>query len=320
TISAPQSTVFVGGTTNGNGVFGYGSALARPTETWNAANYFVDVIFEAASGAPPIVLDLSGGGLNLVSGVSFDFDGDGATEIGSWAGAGNAFLAIDRNRDGLINGISEISFVTDLPGAATDLEGLGAFDSNGDGYLSTDDQSFGDFLVWEDVNQDGSSQASELKLLADVGIQSIDLGGVGPEYTDEEGNVVHGSTEVLLASGATLKAYDVSLTFGEEAQPVLEADDVSDEVGAMPNETISLEVEALALIDTTDGSDTISFVGRSSGPGLLHHKYVAEWSVAANWYAGGTAADLASHADLSVSYGQHASAFHVAIHDLDSIL
>ena len=39
----------------------------------------------------------------------------------------------DRNGDGAISAPSEISFVQDLPGAQTDLEGLRAYDSNGDG-------------------------------------------------------------------------------------------------------------------------------------------------------------------------------------------
>lgn len=37
-ISAPQNA----------GVFAYGSSLVRPTDTWNAANYFVDVLFQPA--------------------------------------------------------------------------------------------------------------------------------------------------------------------------------------------------------------------------------------------------------------------------------
>lgn len=37
----------------GNGVYAYGSRLRFPTATWNASNYFVDVVFVPESPAPP---------------------------------------------------------------------------------------------------------------------------------------------------------------------------------------------------------------------------------------------------------------------------
>ncbi len=76
--------------------------------------------------AAPIILDLDGDGKTIVplaeSSTQFDMVGDGRLRKTAWADAGDAFLVRDRNSDGLINGISEISFVGDKAGAKTDLE------------------------------------------------------------------------------------------------------------------------------------------------------------------------------------------------------
>jgi hypothetical protein len=44
-LSAPESTVVGGGGVGGNGVFMAGAALVMPDQTYNAANYWVDVTF-----------------------------------------------------------------------------------------------------------------------------------------------------------------------------------------------------------------------------------------------------------------------------------
>ena len=227
------------------GVYVEGTGLF-PSSSWNASSYFVDVLFTPQSAAAPIILDLAGDGLNLSSNVSFDFDDDGVLELGNWAGVGDAFLALDRNGDGVINGISEISFVSDLPGATTDLEGLKAFDSNSDGILSVDDDAFGDFLVWEDADQDGVSQASELRTLAESSIHVIDLTAAGESYTDTQGNVVHGSVDVVLASGGRIAAFDVELNYGE---PAAIADTAADTITTQPNSVEVVSPEPRVLSD-----------------------------------------------------------------------
>jgi hypothetical protein len=50
-----------------------------------------------------------------------------------WTTGGDGLLAFDANRDGNIAGRGEISFIDYHPGAQTDLEGLRAFDTDGDG-------------------------------------------------------------------------------------------------------------------------------------------------------------------------------------------
>ncbi|MDZ4761724.1 MAG: Ig-like domain-containing protein [Alphaproteobacteria bacterium] len=161
---------------------------------------------------PPLILDLDGNGVELVSGVSFDFDGDGNEDTGGWASAGDAFLALDRNGDGLISTGSEISFAGDLPGATSDLDGLRAFDSNGDGALSAADAQFAKFLVWRDADGDGVSDAGELRSLAEAGVVSIGLDRYGEASTGPAGDIL-GYATVTMADGASLRAADVVLNY-----------------------------------------------------------------------------------------------------------
>lgn len=136
---------------------------------------------QSVSLAAPVILDLDGNGVSLVdrtqSTTSFDWNGDGVADHTGWTGQGDAFLALDRNHDGRIDSVAELSFANDKPGAKSDLDGLSAFDSNGDGKLSADDSAFGDFRVWQDTNANGVSDAGEVKSLTDAGIAAIDLTG-----------------------------------------------------------------------------------------------------------------------------------------------
>ncbi|MCE4226939.1 DUF4082 domain-containing protein, partial [Methylobacterium sp. C25] len=45
-LTAPSSA-----TSGGNGVYAYGAASQFPTSTYQAANYYVDVVFNASTGA-----------------------------------------------------------------------------------------------------------------------------------------------------------------------------------------------------------------------------------------------------------------------------
>ncbi|MDQ8757648.1 cadherin domain-containing protein [Sphingosinicella sp. LHD-64] len=168
--------------------------------------------------APPIVFDLDGDGVTTTELVAnpalFDMDGDGVLDRTGWVGAADGLLALDRNGDGVIRGISEISFVGDLEGARTDLEGLAAFDSNRDGQLSAADTKFADFRVWVDANQDGVSDAGELKRLAEVGIVSIALKGEATGAPTVPGrNVIYNETTFLRGDGTSGLVGDVGLAF-----------------------------------------------------------------------------------------------------------
>jgi hypothetical protein len=172
---------------------------------------------------PPVVLDLDGDGIELVSlaASSVKFSVEAVTEPRrtGWVGADDAFLALDRDGDGIVTNASEISFIDDLPGATSDLEGLAAFDTDQDGYFDKDDARFGDFRVWRDGNQDGVSQAVELRSLAEHGIDAIKLARTLTGDTTEGAadNIITAVSEYLRSDGTSGEVGDVSLAFEQFA-------------------------------------------------------------------------------------------------------
>jgi Ca2+-binding RTX toxin-like protein len=190
----------------------------------------VEVEFWGTSGRVlPIVIDLDGDGLELVSlddsRVAYSMSDAAPTMRTGWVGADDALLALDRNGDGTISGRTEISFVDDVPHATSDLEGLAAYDSNEDGYLNAGDARFGEFRVWQDANQDGVSQAAELRSLADSGIEAIGLTRTLTGQTAAEGsleNVVSATAEMVRSDGSGGVVGDVAFAYLEQHVKVVE--------------------------------------------------------------------------------------------------
>ena len=190
---------------------GVHTVLGQYTVEWVAANLT----------AAPIVIDLDGDGVELVksnqSGVTADFDEDGYVDELGWVGADDAFLVLDRDASGAIDSLDEIAFVQDREGAETDLEGLRGLDmdahGDSDGVLDENDVYFSQFQVWQDANQNGVSEAEELRSLTDLGIVSIDLIGepTGEEIKNTKKNAILNTGSVLLADGSTMTFGDVVL-------------------------------------------------------------------------------------------------------------
>lgn len=173
---------------------------------------------DASGNAPPIVLDFDGDGKSLTeivdNKVRFDMNGDGIADKTGWIEQGDAFLALDRNGNGKIDDIREISFVSDKEGAKTDLEGLAAFDSNADGKLDGEDARFAEFRLWFDNNGNGVTDAGELLSLAQAGVTSISLAGTptGDEVITGR-NIVYNTGSFTRANGTTGKLLDTGLAF-----------------------------------------------------------------------------------------------------------
>lgn len=222
------------------------------------------------SSFPPVVLDLDGDGVELVSlatsPVRFDVDDDGFVDQTGWVGADDGLLALDKDGSGAIDKADELSFAADLVGAESDLEGLRAYDSNADGRLDVGDADYGRFRIWQDANQDGVSQADELHGLADRGITSIDLAltKTGDRVTGSADNVIYATSSYALADGTTGTVGDVFLAFlpgvpeGAEQLPV-EHTGVTDELvaaeAAEPDEPEEIDIP---VIQGEDGDDVLA--------------------------------------------------------------
>jgi len=158
----------------------------------------------------PLVLDLDGNGLidavtSTSSTIYFDFNGDAISERAGWIAAQDGFLALDANANGAIDGLSELFGTNQIDGFAE----LAEQDSNDDGRIDVEDADFTRLLVWQDTNQDGISQAGELKTLEALGITSIDLATV-PASTAVGDNLVT-ATGSFTRNGETHLAADIHL-------------------------------------------------------------------------------------------------------------
>lgn len=165
---------------------------------------------------PPIILDLTGDGLQITPVGQSDIvtrDANGNILRTSWVGPTNGILAFDRNGDGKINNTADISFVQDKHGATTDLEGLAGRDSNADGVLDASDEFFSKLVVWVDANQDGRAKKSEVKTLSELGIVSISLKPLATGFDDSDtlDTVIRNTTTFTRVNGSIGTGYDVAL-------------------------------------------------------------------------------------------------------------
>lgn len=213
-----QAQNHVHGTTTAGWVDGRTTTAADVFMAYESGSVSLHSPEGAAGYTAPIVLDLNGDGVDLISrgasNVSFDMDGDGVVNRTGWVGAGDGLLALDRNGNGRIDSGAEISFVADVDGAITDLEGLRAYDTNENGMIDASDVGFSDFVVWRDKNQDGVSQTGEMSRLGDAGIASISLTSVAAAASDTDmENRVFGSTTFMTADGQHHAAADVALAY-----------------------------------------------------------------------------------------------------------
>lgn len=170
----------------------------------------------------PVVLDLDGDGVELLSasqGVAFDWNGTDDPERCGWVAPDDGFLVYDHDGDRQVTMADEISLKDYDPDATTDLEGLRAFDSNGNGVFEQGDERWAEFGVWQDSNSNGITEEGEFKTLEQHGITVIHLesDGIAAEV---EGNTVYGVTTYELEDGSTQQAFDVGLT-GEMVEAVM---------------------------------------------------------------------------------------------------
>ena len=107
-----------------------------------------------------------------------------------------------------------MSFLDDKAGAKSDLDGLTAFDSNGDGLFSEADQAWADFRIWQDADLDGAVDGGELVTMAGAGIASISLAGVATNRQWAWGdNIVVNNGEFTRADGSQSALADVAFSY-----------------------------------------------------------------------------------------------------------
>jgi len=170
----------------------------------------------APASRDPLAIDLDSDGIETSSFASvpvlFDHNADGIRTGTGWVRPDDAWLALDRDGNGLIDTGRELfgvdTLLTGTPGvdavyASTGFEALRALDANNDNVFNASDAAFTQVRLWQDTNQDGVSQAGELLTLASKGIASISLNATTTTINLGNGNTVSGTATVTRANGST---------------------------------------------------------------------------------------------------------------------
>ncbi|MCZ2497861.1 hypothetical protein GN316_13940 [Xylophilus sp. Kf1] len=175
------------------------------------------------AGGSPIALDLDGNGIGTIamnkSSVNFDITGDSIKERVGWLNADDAFLAMDHNKNGLIDNASEL-FGGMQRGQG--FEKLAALDKNDDDFLRLDEDELDGLYAWKDSNSNGITDAGELMNLAMLGIKNINLKYESKNSLDtqEHGNYIGEVSTATTADGSMLIA---DLYF--QYTPIIEQDE-----------------------------------------------------------------------------------------------
>jgi Ca2+-binding RTX toxin-like protein len=191
----------------------YASSSSTGQQSWTGVAPWVEPITTTLDYArtlhSPIALDLDGDGVvgtkHVDNGVLFDIDNDNYAEKIGWIVGTDGQLAKDNNNNGLIDNVSELY--------GDDVKGVSAFaklrkeDSNADGVINSNDNNFAQLRVWQDANENGVTDAGELKTLPSLGITSISLNSQVQDSWSNENHIAEQST--FVKNGATRIAQDI---------------------------------------------------------------------------------------------------------------
>jgi len=160
----------------------------------------------------PVVIDLNRDGAISYGHVVMDVNSDGVMDSTPWAGAQDGVLVWDKFADGQVHNSSQYAFTQ--YGGNTDLQGLAAaFDTDRDGKFNAQDAKFGEFMVWQDANQNGVSDVGEMHTLADLGLTEIKLTSDNVLRTPADGVTEYGQTTATAADGTQVLVADVGFEY-----------------------------------------------------------------------------------------------------------
>ncbi len=194
-----------------------GDDLSRPMFPGSGLWTPLDGNFETGEVTKsPLILDLNGDGVKTTSkenGVYFDHENDGFAERTGWVSAEDGLLVYDRNNNGKIDNGTELfgdnTLLADGSKAENGFEALKEFDSNKDGILDQNDADWYKLQIWQDKNQNGRTDAGELKSLDETGVKSIDLNYSETQLTDSNNNAQKQTSTVTMADGSTANIIDI---------------------------------------------------------------------------------------------------------------
>jgi hypothetical protein len=164
------------------------------------------------------VINLDNGAYRLTGSddpVMFDIAAEGRARRIGWtaANAAMAFLAMDRNGNGVIDDGSELfgnhTMLANGMVAREGFEALAELDSNHDGVVDRNDSTWTRLLLWIDWNHDGVSQGSEIQAIANSDVSAL---GYEHHFTgrrDPYGNFFRWEANLGKGQGSGRPYYDI---------------------------------------------------------------------------------------------------------------
>jgi hypothetical protein len=132
-----------------------------------------------------------------------------------WLKGDDGFLVLDRNGNGTIdNGGELFGDNTKLGNGVNATDGFAALadvDTNYDHIIDVNDGIFPLLKVWQDLNQDGISQANELKTLTELGITALATTGIKAGQT-QNGNLISLTGTYNNSTGASIQTANLLLS------------------------------------------------------------------------------------------------------------
>ena len=174
----------------------------RETEQRREKQENLEISLEAAMESDPLVLDLNGDGIDttgLENGVYFDIDGDGEVEQSSFVSGDDFLLALDRNRNGVLDSGKEL--FGQANGYRDGIEELKSLDENQDGLIDARDSVFEDLML---VNKNRPSRS-----LSDAGVTEISLERLSAQGFTAHGDRYDGGLDFTLSNGQKRRALDI---------------------------------------------------------------------------------------------------------------
>ena len=144
----------------------------------------------------PLVINFDGTGTHLTdTKFDFDLDSNGKNDRISFVGPGSGFLAIDLNKDGIVNNGRELFG----PNTGNGYEELSQYDNDGNGWIDEADSIYNALRLWtkDAKGNDG------LNTLKDKNIGAVYLGNIAVRFDIKDSDNV--SNGEIIKAGIYLK-------------------------------------------------------------------------------------------------------------------